>query len=275
VTTQKPETHHEQNKVAEDAPEKGRHFVTALARGLEVLRCFRPGEKFLGNQDIAKRTGLPRSTVSRLTMTLTHLGYLNFAENLEKYSLGSGVLSLGYSFLGNMDIRQIARPMMQELADYAHASVAIGVRDRLEMVYIENCRSSATSFTLRLDVGSHLPLATTAIGRAYLCGLPDKSRTHLLDQIRMRNERDWPKIKTGIEQAMKDYQEKGYCLSVGDWQKDVNAVAAPFIPADGSDVLTFNCGGPAFQLRQHMLEDDIGPHLVALVRNVKAEAFKH
>ncbi|WP_298435036.1 IclR family transcriptional regulator [Geobacter sp.] len=271
-----------ENQEKPDGPEatvkgtsdRSRHFITSLARGFEVLRSFRPGERFLGNQEIARRTGLPKSTVSRLTATLTELGYLKHSKNLEKYYLGTAVLSLGYSLLGNMEIRQIARPMMHELADHAQASVAIGARDRHEMVYVENCRCSATSFTLRLDVGSHIPIATTAMGRAYLCGLPDRERDHLLDQLRVRNGSDWPKIRAGFEQALREYQDRGFCLSVGDWQKDVNAVAVPFVPADGSEVFAFNCGGPAFQLRRHMLEDNIGPHLVALVRNVQAEAYR-
>jgi DNA-binding IclR family transcriptional regulator len=257
------------------APEKERHFVTALARGLDVLRCFKPGQRFLGNQEIARLTGLPKSTVSRLTFTLTELGYLKYTKSMEKYSLGTAVLSLGYTFLSNMNIRQIARPMMQELSDHSCASVAIGVRDNLEMVYVENCRSKVTAFTLHLDVGSRLPLATTAIGRAYLCGVPDKERDILMEKIRNQNTSDWNSIKSGIEQALLEYQERGFCMSIGAWHKDVNAVAVPYIPEDGSDVLSFNCGGPSFQLRRHMLEDDIGPRLVTLVRNVTAEIYRN
>jgi DNA-binding IclR family transcriptional regulator len=249
--------------------------VTALARGLDVLRCFKPGNLFMGNQEIARLTGLPKSTVSRLTFTLTELGYLKYSKNLEKYSLGTAVLSLGYTFLGNMNIRQIARPMMQELSDHSSASVAIGVRDQLEMVYVENCRSKVTAFTLHLDVGSRLPLATTALGRAYLCGVSDKERDSLMDKIRAQSSGDWHTIKNGIEQALHEYQDKGFCMSIGEWHKDVNAVAVPFVPADGSDVLAFNCGGPSFHLRRHMLEDDIGPRLAALVRNVTAEIYRN
>ena len=62
-----------------------RHFVTALARGLEVLSCFRSGDKALGNQEIAQRCKLPKSTVSRLTSTLTKLGYLIQVEDSGKY----------------------------------------------------------------------------------------------------------------------------------------------------------------------------------------------
>src|SRR5579863_2019219 len=141
---------------------KNRQFVTALARGLEVLRCFERGDGLLGNQEIASRTGLPRPTVSRLTYTLTRLGYLEHVHRLGKYRLGTAVLSLGYALLNNTDLRQTLSPLMQELAEYADASVALGARDRLHLVYLENCRSSAT-LTLGLEVGSRIPIATTAM----------------------------------------------------------------------------------------------------------------
>jgi hypothetical protein len=61
-----------------DAPRgaEERYFITALARGLEVLACFRSADKGLSNQQIAERCGLPKSTVTRITYTLTTLGYL-------------------------------------------------------------------------------------------------------------------------------------------------------------------------------------------------------
>ena len=78
------------------APPKGkedRHFVTALARGLEVLGCFRSGDRLLGNTEIARRCGLPKSTVSRLTYTLTRIGYLHYDEDSGKYRLGTSTLA--------------------------------------------------------------------------------------------------------------------------------------------------------------------------------------
>lgn len=258
----------ETEELISDENEKDRQFVTALARGLEILSCFKVGDRFLSNQDIAQRADLPKPTVTRLCHTLVQLGYLNYSDARSKYFLANKVLSLGNAFLSNIEIRQIARPMMRELAEYAKASVAIGVRDQLDMQYIENARSNTTSFILRLDVGSHLPLATTAIGRAYLCGVADNERNSLLDKIRISDKNNWQSIKNGIEQALKDYQDKGFCLSIGEWEKGVNGVAVPYIPDDGSEVLAFNSGGPPFILSQNTIENDIGPRLVSLVKNV-------
>src|SRR5690242_20699779 len=111
-----------------DGTGRDRQFVEALARGLDVLRAFRAedGGGLLGNQEIAARTGLPKPTVSRLTYTLTKLGYLVHSERLGKYRLGTPVLSLGYAVLGAAGIHQAARPLMQALADSIDASVSLG-----------------------------------------------------------------------------------------------------------------------------------------------------
>ncbi|HCL4331653.1 TPA: helix-turn-helix domain-containing protein, partial [Pseudomonas aeruginosa] len=104
---------------------KDRQFVTALARGLELLRCFTPRESLLGNQELAKKTGLPKPTVSRLTHTLTRLGYLRHLPHSGKYQLEVGVMSFGYAMLSNLSIRALARPLMEEMAGYAKAAVAM------------------------------------------------------------------------------------------------------------------------------------------------------
>ena len=76
-------------------PPGDRQFVTALQRALDILLCFRPTDSALGNQGLAERSALPNSTVSRLTYTLSKLGYLAYLEEIGKYRMGVPVLGLG------------------------------------------------------------------------------------------------------------------------------------------------------------------------------------
>src|SRR6476659_9511252 len=92
-------------KVATD-----RSFVVALSRGLDVLRAFHPNDGLLGNQEIAARTNLPKPTISRLTYTLTKLGYLTPVPRFEKYQLAPSAMSLGYAALANLGVRHCPRP---------------------------------------------------------------------------------------------------------------------------------------------------------------------
>jgi DNA-binding IclR family transcriptional regulator len=248
-----------------------RHFVTALARGLDVLSAFRSRDRILGNQELARRCGLPKSTISRLTYTLTKQGYLEHADDgsgNSGYRLGSAVLALGSAMLARMDMRQVARPLMQELADRTHTMVSLGVRDRLSMIYVENCRSES-ALTLSLDVGSRIPLATTAMGRAYLAMCSDAERDGLMERIRELDEVGWPRVRAGIERALAEYRELGCCTSFGEWQKDVNAIAIAFHPPGGRSVMAINCGGPGFNLSSEFLLEDARPQLLALAARLQ------
>lgn len=252
----------------EDEELKDRQFVTALARGLELLRCFTPRESLLGNQELARKTGLPKPTVSRLTHTLTRLGYLRHLPQSGKYQLEAGVMSFGYAMLSNLSIRAVARPLMEEMAGYAKAAVAMAARDRLSMVYLDVVHGEA-NLTMRRQVGSHLSLYRSAIGRACLAALPEDEREFLLGHIRKRHPDDWPEVRKGLERAFRDYADYGFCLSLGEWQRDVNAVGVA-LRHENHGLLAFNCGGPSFHLKREKLEDDIGPRLLHMVHNIEA-----
>src|SRR5689334_18434319 len=96
-----------------DAPD----LVSALERGIAVLRCFESGVSALGNGELARLTGIPKPTVTRLVGTLVSLGLLRVATDGERWSLGAGVLPLARAFLDSLDVRAIARPHMKTLAD--------------------------------------------------------------------------------------------------------------------------------------------------------------
>ncbi len=247
-----------------------RQFITALARGLEVLRAFRPGDGPLGNQEIAERTQLPKPTVARITHTLITLGYLEYNRRLEKYSLGTPVLSLGYAYLGNIGVRQVARPHMQELADYGNISVALGSRDRLNLTYIELAHGSAT-VALRLDVGARIPIIRSAMGSAYLYALPELEREFLIQAIRKAEPEEYPKFKKRLNTAFTELDRYGFCVSLGTFERTVHGVGVPLRLRDGSMVYAMNCSGPAFHLTEEKIRQDIGPRLVVAARNIEAD----
>ena len=217
---------------------------------------------------MAERARLPKSTVSRLTYTLTKLGYLQYDDEVGKYRLGTASLALGSAMLSKLDIRQYARPAMQDLADFSHATVSLGMRDRLSMIYVENCRSQA-ALTLRLDVGARIPIATTAMGRAYLAVCSASERNDILERVRELDELKWPDIRDGVERAVEEYREVGVCTSFGEWQPDVNAIAVAFRPAHGSSILSVNCGGPSFKLSSEFLLEQVRPRLIAVADQLR------
>ena len=129
-----------------------RNFVTALARGLELLRAFGPTDDYLGNAELSRRTGIPRPTVSRLTYTLASLGYLVYAEGQEKYRIGQSAMLPGQRYLSGAGIRDVAQPLMQSLAFATGCTVALAAPDRHDMLYLEVCQPRG-ALVMRLNEG--------------------------------------------------------------------------------------------------------------------------
>ena len=244
--------------------------VSALVRGIEVLRCFQAGSSALSNGDIARRTGIPKPTVTRLVATLVSLGYLKQLRVTETYALGAGVLSLAEAFLSGLDVRSRARPHMMDLAESADASVYLAVRNGLDMVLIETCRSPSTMLRSRVNVGSRLALATAASGRAYLAALGDPEREALFAQMRAAHGARWDEYAAGLDRALKDAAARGYALSAGEWHPDINTIAVPLLAAEG-ELMALTCGGPAFAFPVDRLRKSIAPRLLETANAIARE----
>ena len=246
-----------------------RRYVTALARGLDVLSCFKFGERWLTHQEITRRTGLPKATVSRLTFTLATLGYLVHRPERGAYGLGSGGLALGYRVLSSTDIAQVARPIMAELADYSRAAVSLGTRHLLSMVYVAHCRGQGR-LTLGLDVGARLPIDTTSMGRALLCALEPAQREELCRQLKNANQDDWARRAKAIDRSVADYRRVGFATSECEWEPDISAVGVALVLGDGKEPYVLNIGGPSSWLTHERLHEDLGPRLADAACRIQA-----
>jgi DNA-binding IclR family transcriptional regulator len=211
---------------------------------------------------------LPKPTISRLTYTLTKLGYLTPVPRFEKYQLAPSAMALGYAALANLGVRHLSEPYREELMRETGGAVAVGGRDRHSMIYFGQSRTGLLG--VQLDVGSRVPIATTAMGRAYIWALPDDERSALLRELRDHYGNRWSKMRDGIERAGEMLARNGFTISAGEWQEDVHAVGVPLKLNDGTGPYAFNCGAPAFRFTEDRLINDIGPRLVTMVRNIEA-----
>lgn len=246
----------------EDVGTEDRNFVTALARGLDVLRCFRPNETALTNQELAHRTGLPKPTVTRLTYTLKRLGYLVHSERTGTYRLGAGVLSLGYGVLAGMEIGERAASEMDRLCEgpNPHITAAVAERHRLSAVFMA-VRRAPNAVSLTMNVGARLPLFYSAIGRAILVGMGDEERSHIIRLAEQELPDDQGRLTEAVDRALSDYGRYGYTTSFGDWRPEVNGIAVPVASLNGDRIYGLNVGGPSFLVPPKVLKDDYGPRL--------------
>ena len=243
---------------------KDRAFVNGLARGLRVLASFSPEHNRMSLGDLAKATGLPKSTIARLVHTLVETGYIYVCPDSGRYSLHPKVLTLGYPVMASMDKRLVALPMMQELADYSRGTVSLGIRDGLSMILIERSRDR-TVRALPLDIGSRIPMETTSMGHAYFAAADTVEQAAILEQFKTHDPARFKDVERTLRAAEKEYADKGYCTAVGIWEDDVNAVGVAVTLSN--DVLAaFNCGGPSSRITEDSLPD-LGVRLADLAQH--------
>ncbi len=243
--------------------------VSALDRGLALLRCFGHDSLVLTPTELSRLTGIPRPSVIRLAATLVAHGLLHAQPQGEGYRLGAGVMTLARRFLDGLDVRAVARGPMQTLADRTGGSVYLAVRDGFEMVIVEACRAASMMLAARIDVGSRAPLANSALGRACLAALPADERSALTTKLRQQQRTAWPALEGGLKRALDEHTRRAWCVSAGEFHREINSVSVAMVGARG-DVMAFNCGGSAFSFSEARLRAEVGPALLSMAAEVAA-----
>ncbi|MBX3530264.1 MAG: IclR family transcriptional regulator [Rhizobiaceae bacterium] len=252
---------------AESGDEGEQALVGALVRGMAILRAFRPNDPSLGNQELSDRTGVPKPTVSRLCRTLTALGYLNHDAATERYELGGGVLTLGHVAMANLDVVRVADPFIREFAHANGTTSGLGTRQEGRMAFLSVSMGSA-SLAMRARPGTRVPIASTAMGRAYLWLLGEDERRDFMRDLQRSDPEDWLANRGRIEEAFRQIDSHGFCATVGEWQNDINAVAVPLSAPQVIGRYVLVCAGPATRTPVDKLTFKLGPELLALAEKI-------
>lgn len=251
-----------------------RQFAMTLARGLEVLRAFTAANPVLSNREISNRTGLPKPTVSRLTYTLGLLGYMSKDVESQKYRLASGVLALGHPLLASMKTRQLAKPLMANIARQTGCTVNLGLRDRTDIVYMDSVRADGRNEYLP-DTGSTYPLLVSAMGHVLIHGLPRPQKLALMNYLKVHDREMFAQYRKGLDENEKLFAEQGYCLSSGAWDRELYAIAVPLRGAPGEPALSMNCTLYAHKNARQKLVSEALPLLKQTVHEIETSYGLH
>lgn len=246
-----------------------RRFATTLARGLSVLRAFRPSDDGLGNQEIAERTGLPKSTISRLTFTLQSLGYLTHTRRSEKYRLGPAVLALGNVARASISFLETATPMMQRLADETGTLGLIGVRDDAKLMLAHTWRPRATA-SIWLEVGHRVPIMGSASGSAFLAALTRSEFASVSDALVKSGEATAEEARAEMEVSRGQLMSRGFVYSVARWASTISAVSVAFRSQEFGEPVVFTFGALPETLTEDRILNEVGPKLKSLVRDLES-----
>jgi IclR family transcriptional regulator, pca regulon regulatory protein len=234
---------------AEDGEQDGRladdqYLVQSLVRGVELLRCFNRQQPALSIPEITELTRLNRTTVFRFLHTLRQLGLVSYDAETRRYSLGIGVLQLGFEYLNGLPLVDRATPLLRALRDELGESTHLGVLDGSTVVYlarvpIDRIMSAAVS------VGARLPAASTSMGRMLLAHLAEDRLKEVLRgiQLQPRTPRS-PATPAELREVLATVRRQGYAITDQEYEPGVFSVAAPVRDRAGEVIAAINVTGP-------------------------------
>lgn len=200
-------------------------FMTSLARGIEVLRCFADERQPMTIAQASRLTGLSRPAVKRCLHTLVRLGYA--AQNGVHYALRPKVLALGYAYLSSSTLAVRAQPLLDQIRNELHESCSLGVLEEDEVYYVARAEVSRI-MSIALRVGSRLPLYCTSMGRVLLAGQGRAARTAYLRRTDLVSRTDRTLTEpAALQAAFERVAEEGYAIVDQELELRLRSIAVP------------------------------------------------
>ena len=241
--------------------------IQVVSRAFDVLRCFEGHEARLGNLEISNRCGLPRSTVSRLTHTLTRMGQLVYLPRDQKYRIGPSAVAMSTSMMKGLQLRNLIKLRLQDVAEHLPGTVGFVIPDRFHLVYLEYARA-ANALGLHDVTGSRIAMATTAAGHAYTAALAPEIGDALLAEM----EREIPDVakvlQPRIENNRRFLREHGYVVACGLWSPHINGLAVPLWSPQYQTFVVVTIGLLAAMYDERRLHTEVAPPMIELGRAV-------
>jgi DNA-binding IclR family transcriptional regulator len=230
------------------------YLVPAVDKALEILGLLRTEGREMSLAEIAKATGWHKSSVQRVLTTLSYHKFLQRDEATKRYSLGIALADYGRIALNNLDIRQIAKPLLQELVDYSGETAVLAILNDTKMVMIDK-KEPLNQIRASPFIGTRFPATATSNGKALLAWLPEERVNEILQIEGLPTATKKSITKPGVYRAdLVAVRERGYAIDVEEFQDGVSGVSAPVFNPRGQVIATLSVVGPAFR----MTEENIG-----------------
>jgi DNA-binding IclR family transcriptional regulator len=243
--------------------------VRAVARSLDILSCFSQNEPVLSLTEIAGRVKMPKSTVHRLLATLENKRFIKRDEATGLYHLGLRFIEMATLVLQDLDLERWAQPYLQRLCAECGETVDLAALDHEQVIYLQVVESPQR-VKLAAAVGQRLPAFCTASGKAFMAYLPDGRVKKILNAGLTRYTDNSRVSLEELRDELQLIRQRGFAISEQEYEKDINAVAAPILNDDSYPLMVIAIVGPSFRMpRERMMV--LGQSIQATIETITRE----
>jgi IclR family pca regulon transcriptional regulator len=249
--------------------ETGPDFIEALARGLDVIRAFRPNRPDMTLSEVAAATGLARPTARRMLLTLEELGFVRTNQN--GFALTPRVLELGMAYIGSTGIWEIARPHLEQLVKHTNESSSLAQLDGSDIVYVARV-AVPKIITIAVTVGTRFPALQTSLGKVLLAELPpDKLERALAEPGRSGINPLWKPGEAERNRVLSEVRARGWALTDEQLAPGIRSIAAPVRDSSQGVVAALNISVHAAETSLETLTAKYLPMLLQTARAISAD----
>jgi IclR family pca regulon transcriptional regulator len=255
-------------------------FIEAIARGLDVIRAFGPGQPVMSLAAVATASDLPRPTARRILLTLEQLGYIRQVGGASGTGGGTGpggfeltprVLDLGMSYVLSRGLWEIARPHMEELVARTHESTSIAQLDGSDIVYVARV-AVPKIVALRVTIGTRFPAMPTSLGKVLLAALSlAEAEEVLAEPSRSGITPRWQPDAAERAAALREVRARGWALTDGELAPAIRSVAVPLRDGDGKVIAALNVNSHSAETSLEKLTGEYLPLLLATAGAISAD----
>lgn len=233
---------------------KNKVTVQSVDRALEIIDILQDEPQGLGVTSLSKKMGVSKSTIYRLLSSLLNKEYVRKNRETQKYHLGLRLMQLGQTVTNQIDIRQIASPVMERLVQDTGETVHLVVQNGNEIVYIDKIESQAT-IRMFSNIGKRAPMHCTGVGKAILSGLSDEKVENIIKENGLKkftnNTITDPQV---LKEHLNEIQMAGYSIDDEEHEMGIKCAASPIFNFKGEVVAGISVAGPIMRVDEHKIE---------------------
>lgn len=225
------------------------YWVPMVGNALRILEAFDDPGVELTLHEVSSRTNVSKTSALRILVTMGKLGYVVRSEQTGKYQLGLKVIEIARRLASGRNIVQIARPFLKTLHAEFNETVNLAALRGVDIVYVEIMESNQ-SFRMVTEVGSRLPLHSTALGKSVGAFLSPEKLKPLLDAADFTQHT--PRTIASRAQLLKELttvRRRGYSLDNEETEIGAYCIAAPILNGHGEAVAAISLAGPSYRMR--------------------------